>query len=89
MNYFIYTAQRCSSGTTLLELTFLLFADYLATLPAVPLVNGSTLSLIAEVSPVREHLCSFYVISIFCTRVRHTHSPAKNAIFPLRSKITF
>ena len=51
--------QRCSAGTTLLDSTCSPASSCPATPQAVSLVNGSTLSLTAEVSPVREHLCSF------------------------------
>ena len=65
-NPYSFPAQRCSTGTTLLNYTFLPFADCSAKPQAVSLVNGSTLSLTTEVSPAREHLC-FFTLSQFAT----------------------
>ena len=61
-----FTSQRCSTGTTLLDFTFLPFSDCSAKPQAISLLNDSTLSPTAEVSPSREHLCSF-TLSQFVT----------------------
>lgn len=86
---YTFTAQRCSVGTTLLDSTFSPALGCLATPQAVSPVQASTPSPTAEVSPVREHLCSFTQFQFATQEVRHAHSPAKNALFPLCSKSTF
>ena len=66
MNYFTYTAQRCSVGTTLLDSTYSPALDCSATPQAVSPVKPSMFSPAAEVSPIREHLC-FFTLTQFAT----------------------
>ena len=88
-NCYDFTSQRCSVGTTLLasilSLTLGCFSDT---------ANGIAYETLYVFSCRRSVPCSvtpllFYIVSICHMRARHAHSPAKNALFPRRSKSTF
>ena len=88
-DHYSFTVQRCSVGTTLLDSTFSPALDCFSdTASGIACENLYVFSSRRSVPCLGTPLL-FYAVSTCHMKVRHAHSPAKNALFPLRSKSTF